>query len=192
MGPLILDCISKSITEELFPTFVTKGAIVLLRKKDDHKLLGNKRPITLLNYVYKIGAKAMQWRLAPILQKIISPQQSAFLLGLNIHHNLLLLSEMLHRAHECGEDHILMKLDVCKAFHRLEWPFILAAVEKAGRSGRNSFRFPPGGLQFGVFCHSSQWEAYGSIPSSEVGETGMPPLTFHLYSCLRYVESHDQ
>lgn len=28
-----------------------------------------------------------------------------------------------------------MKLDICKAFDRLEWPFILASVEKAGLGG---------------------------------------------------------
>lgn len=54
VGPLILDYISKSITEERFPAFITKGAIVLLKKKDDQRVLGNKRSITLLNSVYKI------------------------------------------------------------------------------------------------------------------------------------------
>lgn len=122
-------------SEEHFPAFITKGAIVLLKKKDDQRQLGNKRPITLLNSVYKTGAKALQRRLAPILQKIISPQQSAFLPGRNIHHNLLLLSEMLHWAQESGEEHILIKLDVCKAFDRLEWPFILASIDKAGLGG---------------------------------------------------------
>lgn len=104
----------------------------MLLKKEDQRLLGNKRPITLLNSVYKIGAKALQRRLSPILQKIISPQQSAFLPGRNIQHNLLMVSEMLHQAEILGEEHILLKLDVCKAFDRLEWPFILASVEKAG------------------------------------------------------------
>lgn len=75
VGPLVHASIVRSISEEHFPPFFTKGAIVLLKKKDDQRLLGNKRPITLLNSVYKIGAKAMQRRLSPILQKIISPQQ---------------------------------------------------------------------------------------------------------------------
>lgn len=108
---------------------------MLLKKRDDQRILGNKRPITLLNSVYKIGAKAMQRRLSPILQNIISPQQSAFLPGRNIHHNLLMVSEMLQQAQDSGEEHILMKLDVCKAFDRLEWPFILASVEKVGLAG---------------------------------------------------------
>lgn len=117
------------------PDFITRGAIVLLPKKADQKLLANKRPITLLNTCYKIGAKAFQRRLSPILQRIISYQQSAFLPGRNIHHSLLLIGEMLHQAHESGEEHILMKLDISKAFDRLEWDFIIAVVERTGLAG---------------------------------------------------------
>lgn len=135
VGPLILQCISDGIAEEHFPEKFTKGAIVLLKKKSDQRLLTNKRPITLLNTVYKIGAKAIQRRLSPILQRIITPQQSAFLPGRNIHHALLLMGEMLHQAKISGEEHILLKLDVCKAFDTLEWPFILATIERAGMNG---------------------------------------------------------
>lgn len=58
-----------------------------------------------------------------------------FLPGRNIHHNLLLLSEMLHQAHASGEEHILLKLDVHKVFDRLEWKYVPAAVAKAGMGG---------------------------------------------------------
>lgn len=78
----------------------------------------------------------MQRRIWPILQKVISLHQSAFLSGRNIHHNLLLVSEMLHGAQTSGEEYILLKLDVCKAFYRLEWPFILASVDKARMAGK--------------------------------------------------------
>lgn len=132
VGPLVHTSIVKCIADEHFLAFFTKGAIVLLKKKDDQRLLGNKRPITLLNSIYKIRPKAMQRRLSPILQKIISPQQLTFLPGCNKHHNLLLVSEMLHQAQACEEEHILLKLDVCKGFDRLEWSFVLASVEKAG------------------------------------------------------------
>lgn len=85
-----------------------------------------------MNSIYKIGAEVMQRRLSSLLQRIILPQQSAFLPGRNIHHNFLLLSEMLHRANTSGEEFILLKMDVCKAFDHLEWPIILAVVEKSG------------------------------------------------------------
>lgn len=77
----------------------------------------------------------MQKRLTPILQRIITPQQFAFLPDRNIHHSLMLLGEMLHQAKESGEEHILIKLDVIKAFDRLEWPFLLAILRKIGMEG---------------------------------------------------------
>lgn len=135
VGPLVLESIATGVAAERLPDFMTKGAIVLLPKKSDQRLLSNKRPITLLNTCYKIGAKAMQRRLSPILQRTISYQQAAFLPGRNIHHALLYLSELLHQAHQTGKQYILMKLDVCKAFDKLEWAFILEVVERAGLSG---------------------------------------------------------
>lgn len=45
------------------------------------------------------------------------------------------MCEMLHCAYQSGEQHIVKKLDVCKAFDRLEWPFTLAVIEKAGLHG---------------------------------------------------------
>lgn len=88
VGPLVLNCISSGINAKAFPEFMTRGAIVLLPKKADQRLISNKRPITLLNSIYKMGAKAMQLRITPILQRTITTQQSAFLPGRNIHHAL--------------------------------------------------------------------------------------------------------
>lgn len=134
-GPLLLKLVNEGIEEEKFASGLTLGMIVLLPKKNDQRLLSNKRPITLLNTAYKIAAKVFQNRLTPILQKLISPQQFAFLLGRNIQHSLLLLGEMLHQAEASGDDFVLLKLDVVKAFDRLEWDFLLKVVQKAGMSG---------------------------------------------------------
>lgn len=112
VGPLLLKLLNKGLEKEEFSTEFTLGQIVLLPKKNDQRQLSNKRPITLLNVAYKIGAKAFQRRLTPILQRIISPQQFAYLSGRNIHHSLLMLGEMLKRAEESGDEFILLKLDV--------------------------------------------------------------------------------
>lgn len=135
VGPLLLQVLENGITSESLPEALTGGLIVLLPKKGDQRLLTNKRPITLLNVAYKIGAKAFQRRLTPILQRVISPQQFAFLPGRNIHHSLLMVGEMLHQAADSGEEHVLMKLDVTKAFDRMDWSFLLAALNKMGFGG---------------------------------------------------------
>lgn len=108
VGPLILLTLNTGIQQGAFPASLSRGLIVLLPKKGDQKLIKNKRPITLLNVVYKIGAKALQRRMSPILQRIISPQQTAFLPGRSSHHSLIMLGEMLHQAASLGGDYVLL------------------------------------------------------------------------------------
>lgn len=45
---------------------------------------------------------------------------------------------MLHQAANSGEEYVLLKLDVIKAFDRLEWPFLLTLVDKVGMKGQLS------------------------------------------------------
>lgn len=135
VGPQFALVLNQGLDKETFPPDLTLGHIVLLPKKSDQTPLTNKRPITLLNAAYKIGAKALQQRLTPLLQRIITPQQFAFLPGRNIHHSLLLMGEMLHEAAKSGEEYVLLKLDVIKAFDKLEWAFLLAVIEKMGMGG---------------------------------------------------------
>lgn len=72
VGPLVLESLASEITLERLPESITRGAIILLPKKSEQRLLVNKSLVTLLNTCYKIGAKAIQRCLSPILQRIIS------------------------------------------------------------------------------------------------------------------------
>lgn len=67
LGPLILQVLNLGIQRGRFQPEFTLGLIVLLPKKNDQRLLTNKRPITLLNAIYKLGAKVLQRRLTLIL-----------------------------------------------------------------------------------------------------------------------------
>lgn len=167
VGPLLLQVFNFGFEKEEFASNFTSGQIVLLPKKKDQGLLTNKRPITLLNAAYKIGAKAIQRRLTPIMQRIISPQQFAFLPGRNIHHSLLMLGEMLQKAKESGDDFVLLKLDVIKVFDSLEWPFLLEVVNRNGMTGMlSSF------LKAGFAKASSSVILYGiSTPRIPLGRS---------------------
>lgn len=60
------------------PTYLNKTLIVLIPKIQGPKTIGNYRPISLCNSVYKIISKIIVARLRTYLENLISPYQAAF------------------------------------------------------------------------------------------------------------------
>ena len=74
-------------------------------------------------------------RLKPILQDIVSENQSAFVPDRAISDNVLITHEVLHYLKTSEvEKHCSMavKTDISKAYDRLEWPFIRQVLERLG------------------------------------------------------------
>ncbi len=73
--------------------------------------------------MYKIISKVMVHRLQGIVNKIISPNQSAFLKGRLISDNILIAHECMHylKSKRSGAEHeMAIKLDMSKAYDRVE------------------------------------------------------------------------
>jgi hypothetical protein len=66
-------------------------------------------------------------RLKPLLQHIISPNQSAFLKGRSIHDNAIMAHEIFHslKKKRGNGGFMAVKLDMQKAFDQMEWSFLL-------------------------------------------------------------------
>jgi hypothetical protein len=96
-------------------------------KIDNPARVSQFHPISLSNFTYKIISKIMANRLKPLLQNIISPNQSAFLQGHSIQDNSILAHEIFHSMKKKRGSRGLMalKIDMEKAFDRMEWSFIL-------------------------------------------------------------------
>jgi hypothetical protein len=75
---------------------VNETTIVLIPKKDVSESLKDYMLISLCNVIYKIVSKCMVNRLRSLLQAVIAPTHSAFILGRMITDNTLIAFECLH------------------------------------------------------------------------------------------------
>jgi hypothetical protein len=109
--------------------------IVLIPKMDDASELKDYRPISLCNVIYKIISKCLVNRLRPFLKDLISENQSAFLPGRLISDNALIAFECFHAIHRSknGEHSFCAyKLDLTKAYDRVDWDFLEGTLLKWG------------------------------------------------------------
>jgi hypothetical protein len=84
--------------------------------------------------LYKIVSKVLANRLKQILPEVISQSQSAFVLGRLISDNILIAYELTHymRNKRKGKGVAAIKLDMSKAYDRVEWSFLHDMMERLG------------------------------------------------------------
>ena len=151
---------------EINHTFIT-----LIPKTDNPSLTSRHRPISLCSTIYKTIVKIVVNRMRPLLDKLVSPYQSAFIPTRSIHDNILLTHEILHKFKNCKGKTAwaALKIDIKKAYDRLEWDFITKCLQELG--------FHPQWIHWILTCVSSV--------SYSLLNDGEPKGFFHPTRCIR-------
>ncbi|CAL1395838.1 unnamed protein product [Linum trigynum] len=111
--------------------------LTLIPKVDSVETIRQLRPISLCQFVYKVITKIMAERLASMLPQIVSEGQNGFIRDRQIIDNILIGHELMHYLkikRQGKKGYMALKVDMEKAYDRVEWPFLLAVLEKMGFS----------------------------------------------------------
>jgi hypothetical protein len=135
----IIAAVKQYFATGYMPVGVNDTSIVLIPKVENPIELKEFRPIGLCNVLYKIVSKCLVNGLRPLLGEVVSENQSAFVPGRMITDNALLAFECLHYMEHgtfAGSNFCAYKLDLSKAYDRVDWPYLENTMHKMGFSHR--------------------------------------------------------
>jgi hypothetical protein len=135
MGEKLTEEVLEAINTKVIPSGWNNTIIVLIPKVEAPESITHFRPISLCNVLYKVISTMIACRLKMILDDIISQVQSAFVPGSLTSDNILIAYECLHKIKnkKIGKEGLCaVKLDMHKAYDRVEWIFLERMMLRLG------------------------------------------------------------
>jgi len=133
VGPLVTLAIKDFFTSKEILREANATIISLIPKVPNPSKMGDFRPISCCNTVYKCISKIISKRLQGILPSLIDHAQSAFIKGRKICDNVLLAQDLLRDYHkEGGKPRGSAKIDIMKAYDTLNWEFLMDLLHTLG------------------------------------------------------------
>lgn len=118
----------------VIPDLENRTFIILIPKTDQPSNFNHFKPISLCNFTYKVVSKILTRRISKLVGKIISPNQGAFVKGRWTAENSIVGQEVIQKVkkHKGKQGLMVMKIDLKKAFDKMECSFLIKALEEWG------------------------------------------------------------
>ncbi|WJX23528.1 hypothetical protein P8452_12731 [Trifolium repens] len=136
-GDDIFAAVKTWLDRGFFPTSLNETNICLIPKCDNPNSMKDLRPIALCNVLYKLVSKLLANRLKGCIANCISEEQSAFVEGRSILDNALIAMEVIHslkRRTRGSKGELALKIDISKAFDKVDWGFLKGMLVRMGFS----------------------------------------------------------
>jgi hypothetical protein len=133
VGNDVIQSVQEFFITDVLPDNFNNNLIVLVLKVSGPRVMGDYRPISLVNFQFKVIFKILADRLVPITMRIISIEQRGFIRDLNISECVILASEVINSLEKKQyEGNVALKVDIAKAFDTLDWNFLLEVLRRVG------------------------------------------------------------
>ncbi|KAK5840677.1 hypothetical protein PVK06_009580 [Gossypium arboreum] len=133
VGGVVYDLVQKVFTGHTVDPEFNNLLIVLKPKFANLESFVQFRSISLCSILYKLVMKVIANRFKVVFYKIITPEQTGFIVGRNITNNIIVTQEVIHlvRRKQKNKKWITIKMDLEKAYDRARSDFIEASLYTA-------------------------------------------------------------